>query len=66
MRCMMEEQNEMAGVQAPPSGTLKPAIDTYSKMTDLQQILDLFHIDFTKGQHSEHQKSHTLNSFSLT
>lgn len=28
---MMEEQKEMAGMQAPPSGELKPAIHTYSR-----------------------------------
>lgn len=33
-RCMMEdqkEQKEMVGMQAPPSGDLKPAIHTYSR-----------------------------------
>lgn len=50
-RCVMEDQEELASMQAPPSGELKPAINTFSGMMDLQQILDLFNIDLTKGRH---------------
>lgn len=46
----LKEEKEMAGVQAPPSGEPKPATHVQEVM-DLQQILDLFNIDLTKGKH---------------
>lgn len=57
---MMEDQKKqkkVVGVQAPPSGKLKKELFTHiPEIKDLQQIVDLFNIDWTKVQRFRESK----------